>query len=143
MDDFDISAAAQREIKDLILGEKLGGGISRQVFEYALNDKYVVKIEDRSQSFQNIIEWEVWHHLKGCKATARWLAPCHYISPNGIVMIQERTMPMRPNERPKRVPSWLTDIKPDNWGLLNGKPVCHDYGFLQGIGRGGLTKASW
>ena len=58
-------------------------------------------------------------------------------------VIQSRTFPMRPNERPNVVPKWLTDIKDDNWGLLNGKPVCHDYGLLHGIGVGGLVKARW
>lgn len=111
----------------LFCGEKLGGGIGRQVFVLAIDPTRVVKIETASASFQNIIEWETWKELKETPH-AKWLAPCWHISPCGIVLIMDRTTPMRPGDEPKQMPEWLSDFKRSNYGALGGRVVCHDYG---------------
>lgn len=124
----------------LFCGERLGQGIGREVFVLATDPTKVVKIETQAQSFQNILEWEAWHAAKD-GPTAKWLAPCHFISPSGIVLIMDRTQPLRRGEEPDRMPVWLTDFKRTNYGLLNGRVVCHDYGTARALDRGIASKA--
>ena len=61
------------------------------------------------------------------KEAKQWLAPCVSISPCGSVLIQRRTLPVTKAQLPSKVPAWLTDFKLANWGMLDGKVVCHDY----------------
>lgn len=116
----------QLECIGLMLGERLGAGISRTVYECAIDPKFVVKVEPQGRQFANIMEWEIWTALSGT-AAARWLAPCRTISACGSVLIQARTQPLRRSELPDHMPLWLTDFKQSNYGKLKGKVVCHDY----------------
>lgn len=118
---------AKADFIGLMLGRKLGGGMSRVVYECALDPNLVVKIEQRTGHFQNVVEWEMWNALSGMKA-AQWLAPCRTISACGTVLLQVRTTPARKGELPERMPIWLTDFKQGNYGMLGGRLVCHDYG---------------
>lgn len=116
-----------------ILGERLGSGISREVYVYRGNSNFVIKVETEcTDRFQNIIEYTFWDQSHGCKEISKWLAPCVRISPHGMWMIQERTMPVSLKELKRkypRVPIFLSDLKDTNWGKLpNGRIVCHDYG---------------
>lgn len=113
---------------DLFVGAHLGSGIARDVFVYEVDSSKVLKIEYASQSFQNAREWQIWHDLKDAPAFAKWLAPCHWISPCGMVLIQSRTMPANDKQRPARMPRFLTDTKRSNYGMLKDRFVCHDYG---------------
>lgn len=113
----------------MIVGDHLGGGIGRQVFVYEPNPRMVIKFEIGGQSFQNIHEWTLWRALEGSEH-AKWIAPCMSISPCGSILMQQRTSPLRgPEELPDRVPAWMADMKEDNWGLLDGRAVLHDYGW--------------
>ena len=123
----DMSRLAIEESLRLMLGKRLGYGMSRSVYECRINKSLVVKIEEGSRRFQNIMEHEIWITLSGTKA-ARWLAPIVDISPCGIVLLMKRTTPMREKELPAKVPVWLTDCKTSNFGIYEGRPVCHDYG---------------
>jgi hypothetical protein len=116
----------KRELIGLMLGQELGAGISRTVYECSLDPKFVVKVEPGGGQFQNVAEWEIWNALSGTEA-AKWLAPCRTISSCGSVLIQARTQPLRRHELPKHMPLWLTDFKQQNYGRLNGRLVCHDY----------------
>lgn len=113
----------------LMVGEKLGYGISRSVYAVNQNPGWVFKFETATRTFQNIMEWEIWQAIKDHPETAKWLAPCHFISDNGMVLIQSRTRKIEFYEMPTEVPAFVTDMQEKNWGLIDGKPVLHDYGY--------------
>lgn len=134
-----------RDLMNCALGTKLGGGIGRQVFIYDLNPKFVVKIEDCG--FQNVIEHELWRATQGTQF-AKWFAPVRHISGLGTVLFMDRTLPAPRSAFPKKVPEFLGDLKYSNFGLLNGKLVCHDYGtlcnFLHAMpAKAKMLKAKW
>jgi hypothetical protein len=127
--DFNLSACGPATVSDFFhafVGRRLGEGIGREVFEFIPDRSKVVKLETVTGSFQNIIEWETWHNLAA--KHRKWLAPCRFISPCGIVLLMDRTEPLRPGDIPARIPEWLSDLKRENYGILDGKFVCHDYG---------------
>jgi len=114
---------------NLACGKEIGYGHSRKVFDCNLNPDWVVKveIEEFHRSFGNVIECSYWDNNKYSDKIAKWLAPCHFLSPDGKILIQSKTQPVRDCELPEKLPSFLTDIKKSNFGLLNGNLVCHDY----------------
>lgn len=114
----------ERDFFRMFCGELLGSGMSREVWSFGLDEKYVIKFE-RPGSFQNVIEWNTWHDAAHSDAS-KWLAPCDRISNNGRILIQKRTKPA--TKFPDRMPVFLTDFKRTNYGMLNGRLVCHDYG---------------
>ena len=128
---------------DLFLGKYLGGGTAREVYTYQLDETKVLKIEYASASFQNAREWQIWHDLKDAKDYAQWLAPCHWISPCGMVLIQSRTLPAREKDLHDRMPAFITDMKRANYGMLNGRLVCHDYGTAISEYRKAERRADW
>ena len=83
---------AFEEAFNLLCGTRINWGMSRTVYECTLLPDCVVKVETGSQHFQNVMEWETWQIVKGAPAS-RWFAACRWISPNGKVLIQERTRP--------------------------------------------------
>lgn len=125
-----------RDMTAFICAESLGTGLSRLVFVYRPNPKWVVKIEEKG--FQNVIEQYVWDRVHQTDF-ARWFAPIIDASPLGTVVLMERTSLPRPQDFPKRMPAFLTDFKRTNYGMLNGRLVCHDYGTNLLI-ENGLTK---
>jgi hypothetical protein len=137
--------AAQREALHLLCGRLLGVGSARHVYECALNSEWVVKVETGARSFQNALEWEFWQDAQANKELARWLAPCHHISPSGVVLIQARTTDAPTKAFPKKVPKVFTDLKYQNWGYLLGdhrRLVCHDYALTLNYTTG-LRQADW
>jgi hypothetical protein len=116
-----------KDLFSLVRGELLGEGVARHVYGYDLDESLVMKFEIGGQSFQNVAEWEVWRWARGT-SKARWLAPCISISPSGSVLLQKRVEPLPRSQRPKRLPAWLSDVKTENFGILDGKVVCCDYG---------------
>lgn len=111
---------------EIMRKRKLGQGAYRTVYEFGPDKTKVIKLEGNT-SFQNIIEWETWNHVKYTKH-AKWFAPVHSISANGKVLIQSRTKPLSRKKCPKKIPVFFTDLKSENWGKLDGRKVCHDYG---------------
>ncbi len=109
----------------LFRGEMIGSGIGREVYRMKGDKSKVIKVETTAQSFQNIMEWETWDALNNTKYS-KWFAPCHAISPCGIVMIQTFIPDLLWDE--KRMPEFLTDFKRSNYGVLDGQVVCRDYG---------------
>lgn len=133
-----------------LIGKKLGQGLNREVYEYAGNGEYVVKIETNANSyFQNVEEYNFWDAVRDAPTMLRWIAPCVRISPHGNFLIMERTTPVTLKVLEKklpRVPFYMTDLKESNWGRLpNGKIVCHDYGTHRAVGACStrLVKAHW
>lgn len=122
------------ELLDVILGDFIGSGVYREVFQHPHFIDYVVKIE-QGNSRENAIEWDVWNSVKFTD-NAKWFAPCTYISDNGVVLIQKKTKPLfsKPVKFvPEKIPSFFTDIKPDNFGWIGNQLVAHDYSFTAGI----------
>ncbi len=120
------------EFFDHMVGDMLGSGVDRTVFEYLPDKTCVVKFATRRGSFQNIHEWDLWQQHFNPKPTnvCKFLAPCVSISHSGNVLIQKRTKPVPfIYELPKSIPVVLdSDLKRENWGMLKGRMVCHDYG---------------
>lgn len=123
----DINESAKREAFWLLCDNRIDHGMSRVVYTCTLNRDWVVKVETTAGQFQNVMEWEVWHRVKGT-ALEKWFAPCHHISSSGVVLIQSRTRQPRNSEYPDRMPIFFTDFKRSNYGLLGRRLVCHDYG---------------
>jgi len=118
----------------MILGQKIGSGSFRSVYEYNFNpDKFVVKIEPNNTDC-NITEYTLWKEIKGLTGELAWVkdwfAPIEYCSPNGKILIMKRTYDLTHKEKPRKIPNFMTDVKENNFGWLNNKFVCHDYGFL-------------
>lgn len=137
--------SASKDFAGLMIGDRIGGGTARDV--YALNFppdgcESVVKFEDIALSFQNVIEWKIWGWVVETK-WEKWFAPCHSIGGNGVVLIQRRTTAL--DRLPKRIPSFMVDTKKSNWGLYEGRPVCHDYGMMppMPVKKIKMVKAKW
>tara|TARA_B100001079_G_scaffold54245_1_gene45265 strand:- start:2836 stop:3285 length:450 start_codon:yes stop_codon:yes gene_type:complete len=124
----------------LFCGDHIAGGVGRQVYEYALDASKVIKVETAARSFQNVMEWETWGDLADTEH-AKWLAPCRYISECGIVLIQDRVTPMRPNHKRRKLPEWLTDLTTDNYGVIGDQVVACDYGLNLLINHGAFAGA--
>lgn len=137
-----------KDLFEIACGKKLGSGCSRDTFECALNPKYVIKIENSTHSFQNIMEWEVWESVKyeDDGHAKPWFAPCEYISPCGIVLVQHKTTVPTREQFPAKLPAFFSDIQKPNFGMYEGRFVCHDYGYndLMEVGKTKrLKKAEW
>lgn len=108
------------------LGGLIGEGIHRAVYECAYDEKFVVKVAKGVDGVQaNCKEFDLWNASKHTK-WANWFAPCKSLLGQGKVLIQRKTKPIY--EIPERVPSFFTDLKPENWGRIGKRLVCHDYG---------------
>jgi hypothetical protein len=134
----------------LICSERLGKGVAREVYRSAFDPTMVFKFEKDAGSFQNIMEWETWQNVKFTADLkndyAQYFAPCLGISPCGTILAQRYARPLQDEELPKELPAFFTDIKKSNFGILNNKVVCVDYGNNLLMTRG-LThkkiKADW
>lgn len=140
-----------RDALTLLCGPLLGTGQGREVYASPLDPTLVVKLETvgERQKFQNHAEWIVWEAVREQPALARWFAPCVAISYAGLWLLQRRTTPVTLAELRKalpRVPACFTDLKVSNWGRLEGRLVCHDYGTAMTTERGLTTRtrrADW
>lgn len=115
----------------IFLGSLIDTGLSRTVYGCRMDNSLVIKIEQDDYYKQNVAEWLIWDHVAHNEKYSRWFAPCEWLSPNGRVLLQKRTFPIE--TLPKRLPPYLGDQKPENFGLYKGRVVCHDYGMLWGI----------
>ncbi len=141
------SGTIAQDFFGLMTGEWLGGGIGRGVYVLGTDPTMVVKIETASHSFQNVAEWDVWSEItRGGHKAKKWFAPCYYISPCGIILIQARTRPTDKSRFPKKMPAYFTDLKYQNFGMLDGHLVAHDYGYNRFVHLGltaSLREVTW
>jgi hypothetical protein len=143
MSDHEFTDAVYREIARLIVGKQIGLGAFRRVIKYLDNDDLVIKVEEDARCFYNAKEWAVWQEVEGTPF-ARWFAPCVEISPWCTALVQKRTKPVPAKFMPKMIPSCLKhDVKLENWGLYDGRVVCHDYGHMKLMGSRKLVKVKW
>lgn len=134
------------EFMDLCLGNLIDNGLSRYVYECKLNKDYVIKVETSNEFGvkQNIMEWGFWNFNIDNTGITKWLAPLVDISPCGTFLIQKRCEPLPDDYAlPEYVPKFLTDLRRDNFGLLNGNFVCLDYGIPKPVIDTKLTKVRW
>lgn len=120
-----------RDFWNLIVGDRIGSGCYRDVYECLLDPSLVVKVEKDVSCFHNVREWANWQELCEAPAWRKWVAPCEAISPQGKYLLQSRTKPVTLSALPEKVPAFFTDKKVGNWGRLpDGRVVCHDYALL-------------
>lgn len=122
-------SAAFEDAFNLLCGEKIGEGAYRTVYACRVRPDLVVKVENADfRVFANVFEQKFWDDHQFCEKVARWLAPCEFLSPDGRVLLQRRVDPVPSSfDLPAKLPSFLTDIKRDNFGLMDGRLVCFDY----------------
>lgn len=145
-DTFRKSGVIATDLLSLVIGRKIGQGVTRHVYECLLVPNTVIKVETESRRYDNIIENEIWQNFSEDKKMAGWLAPIHYISPCGVYLIQSRTQHVPARLLPEKIPRFFADTKIENWGLLNDRFVCHDYGnnkLFHGGNFSQLVKADW
>lgn len=114
------------DFSDFFVGDLIGQGSERSVYEFRLNKDLVIKI-DTGGNFANVSEWDVWNNVKEDKQLAAFLAPCRNISSCGRILLQEKTKPVTLKDVPLEIPDFFSDVKIQNWGWLNKRVVCHDY----------------
>lgn len=129
-DTLELDSLTAMDLRYALIGQKIGSGCTRNVYECRFDDSLVVKIE-REGSFDNVIEWKVWQEVRHDDAKV-WLAPCVGISPAGRVLIMKRTQKVMLAELKlflPKVPRFFHDVHENNWGKLGTAYVCHDYAF--------------
>lgn len=123
----ELAICIKDEFVHLFCGNKIGNGSNRIVYELETDSTKVVKIETSSSTFQNVIEWKVWQEVMDTK-WAKWFAPCHFISHSGSILIQDKVHPITESQLPDKIPSFFTDLKINNYGIIGKQLVARDYG---------------
>jgi hypothetical protein len=134
------NSTVHRDAFWLLCDQRIGSGMSRAVYTSPLFPDAVIKVEDGAGRFQNVMEWELWQLVSGQEAE-KWFAPCLHISPCGTILVMARTYQPEPSQYPDRMPVFLADFKRKNYGMYNGRLVCHDYGTCLAMQEGFITKA--
>ena len=142
--DYDrITAPAMKALLECFAGRLLGRGVSRTVFECKFNPEYVVKVS-KPYDTQNATEARTWERFSDVPHVAKWLAPIAQQSACGRVIVQRRTRPLL--KPPAKIPHYLGDLKVQNFGMLEGRCVAHDYGlgiFLDSDAPVQMVKPDW
>lgn len=141
-----MNEATYRDAFDILCGKLIGEGIHRRVFECRLRDDLVVKVETEShwRYFANVLEMKFWNDHEAYKKVSDWLAPCEYLSPDGRILLQRKASAIVDlSLLPEQLPSFLTDVKPSNFGLLDGRLVCLDYAMTIPNPSTRLKKVEW
>lgn len=130
----------QADINQMLFDERLGEGSTRETYVYRPDPKWVIKIECAS-TFHNVYEFDIWNTVRGT-IWEKWFAPIKWISPLGRAITMRRTKPPKVGGPgfPKSVPNFFTDVRYRNWGVLDGRWVCHDYAYCKLL-RMGLKSA--
>jgi hypothetical protein len=119
---------AKSDALDFLCGGRLlGEGSFRSVYGYlSTGGNFAIKIAKCDYGIRcNIEEYNTWQDLSHFQVS-RWFAPCVSISKAGTILLQDYTENLRPGKY--KIPAFFEDVKPENFGLLNGKIVCRDYG---------------
>lgn len=120
----------------ILCGDKIGTGITREVYVLKQNPNYVVKIQvDPSKGvFANVLEFTNYCDFREVSAFGHYLAPCELITETGQVLIQRRVEFRKRKDYPKYIPAVFTDLKIQNYGWIGDQFVCCDYPFLLLLG---------
>ena len=141
-----INSAVFEDAFNMLAGDKIGEGSSREVFECKIRPDLVVKVEASGvlRDFSNVMEWQFhdWH--RDCEDVIKWLAPIEFVSPDArILLMKKATIATSKDQLPTKIPGFLTDRKPENFGFIDGQCVCVDYQFTVQNPSTRLTKANW
>lgn len=127
-------------------GPLIAQGLNRDVYECKHDPKWVVKIQ-RTQNFDNIIEWKIWNAFYHAPDHRKWFADCLTTTESGLVLIQKRVTHGAIEDYPKKVPAYFTDFKIQNYGWIGKRFVCCDYSnsleIMTGIVPDKLRSAKW
>lgn len=120
------------KVKDVI-GEKIGQGHYREVFQYTLEPKFIIKkIRKRADcQHENITEYTNWRNLREIASISELLVPVEDISVCGRYLLMLKTEPimnLKVNSLPKYVPVGYCDGHLDQLSRLNKRTIIHDYG---------------
>lgn len=134
---------------NVLVGKMIGSGAYRRVYEFPADPTIVIKVEHAGREFCNIHEWQVWEEVKDTPI-GEWFAPCVRIDAYGLALIQRRTKGFDSEAEFKaavaqmpggKLPPFFEDVHYGNFGMLEGRVVCHDYGFTKFIRDG--VKVGW
>ena len=134
------------DLFNMFCGKLIGEGIHRMVFACKVRPDLVVKVEadDGYRYFANVFEQQFWDSYSDTKDIGKWLAPCEFMSPDGRILLQKKCYPLPDSYKlPALMPAFFTDLKRDNFGLLDGRLVCVDYAITIMNPVAKLTKADW
>lgn len=109
---------------EFMAGREIGRGDHRTVYAFKPNTNLVLKYE-HNPGRCNAMEYEFFRAAIGSEAE-KWLAPVIDISPCSRWLLMARTEPVL--NYPDRIPVFLNDMNRANYGLYEGRFVCHDYG---------------
>lgn len=125
----DMTNPAYCDAFNLLCGDKIGSGTTRDVFACRIRPDLVVKVEiDKDyRNFANVLESAFWSEYRETPQVKRWLAPIEYMSPDGRILLQKRVKPATKDDLPDKMPAFLCDFKMQNYGILDGYLVCVDY----------------
>jgi len=142
------NSSVSQDLFTSLCGEHIGGGTTREVYDYNLKEGYVIKIEEGNTNC-NIAEYLLWdevRYLTGSMGHIKnWFAPVEWISPNGRLLVMKKTKDIPNRKKPDKVPNFLWDIKPSNFGWIGKNYVSHDYGQFYNMihYRKGMQKVDW
>lgn len=138
------NAATFEDCFNLLCGKQLGEGAHRVVYECKLRPDLVVKVENGDfRRFANILEAQFWGDHQHYDKVARWLAPVEFLSPDGRLLLMRRAEPTGSISLPDQLPAFITDTKPENFGILDGRLVCIDYALTIPSPATRLRKVLW
>lgn len=121
---------AMQDMVRFCFGDFINRGEYRLVFDWKFRPNTVVKFCRAEDCQSNWNEYSVWQAVKNTK-NAKWFAPVVDISPCGRFLLMEKAVAVEHGDKlPKMLPNFFTDIKPSNFGFINGILVCTDYQFI-------------
>lgn len=129
---------------NLMFGKLIGEGVHRVVYEFAMDKRYVVKVEKEFDTLSNIREFLFWDAIQFTEQ-AKWLCPIKEMSANGRILIMRKMEPITEKNKhkiPKDVPKWLSDMKHSNYGFIGKQFVCCDYPFSADFAMSNVTKST-
>lgn len=134
---YDYCDPLKNSVLSLLVGERIGSGASRDVYALPHDKTLVMKVETSGKTFHNQTEWLVWQEMKDWPVSD-WFAPCVEIDSYGNVLFQRRTEPFQSEKefhaavtrtRGGVIPKIFDDVHYGNFGMLDGRVACHDYGY--------------
>ena len=113
------------EAFNMLCGKQIGIGAHRTVFENAFDSNLVVKIANSQNGIRaNYAEYELWQEIQSTKYN-RYFVRMREMSGYGSILIADY-VPDLPVGKYK-IPSFFTDLKRENFGLVGTQVVCRDY----------------
>lgn len=123
------SNRSSAQFKRRFCGRKIGEGSYRQVYEFLIDDRFIVKIQ-RLPAFENNLESFIWDEICSSPNIYRYFAEVIWKNNNGTVIVMEKIKVLSNSDRklPARVPAFFSDLHPGNYGFKGRQIVCCDYG---------------